>query len=814
MAEFDYSPGRFLRRCDVSFLWTVVFVLIGFLPGVVLAQSLPCIPSVLDAPSLDHLADADLQHVRLELNVDPDRPPATGRIILTLRTSTADADSVRLLTSGATIDNVRSRDIDEELFFRHLSSDTIIVDLRPLRDSLLVARELISLEIDLGSVAGVQFVEGFAWTVDPLLLGGAWYPWSGNFADRFTSELLVTVPGESRVSASGRRLAERSTEDDRTTFLFSTSEPHAASTLLFAAGPFVSTGEDARVEVFHPGSAETSPRSVAREALGAFEDALGYPYPYSRLTLVVVPGAMPAVAGHGLVLLSSDTVDLLDSNTPRQAAAEIAEGIASQWFDGVVSAEALEDVWLTTSLSSYMAALFVREAYGEEAFSAHMRRLADEYHTEALAYRRPLSWSGAVHPFDLFDAHIRSKSTWAVHSIRQYVQLDSFWKTLGLLLSSNQFGTVMTDDFGHAIKDVTGTPRNLFIDQWIHSAGHPELSASYSSERDTLFVTIEQRQSGTDVPEVFELDLRVEVGTLAGSEHFDVHLRELRQTFAYPLSFEPRYVTIDPEARYLMDASMEQSLSAWIAQLRNASTPHVRLAATKAVARRRGDPAVLIGLRSALTQETNPHVKAAIIDVIAELSDSDAAERAILSAYEDTSAVVRAAALAALAHFQESGQVERLALEAANSDPVNAVQAAAVELLGRIGSTEAVAVAQAALITPSDHSVIRRAGLRVLGMQDGASQNVALQAAATYSQSEYPAVVRLEAIELLERLAPTVRRAENILLGLLDTPDWQLRLAAAEALLRVGHKQAVQAHVGDEPITWASARLYQLLACE
>lgn len=819
MAESSLLLRKNLPRrqpLGAALLFAGMLLLLGVPPRNAVAQDAVCVPSLLEAPPLHDVAEADIEHIRLELDVDPDRPPATGRAVLTLRTIDANAESVRLVTPGATIDQVFSRDLDESLPFRTVSRDTIEVDLRALRDSLLVARESLSLEFTLTDVAGVQFVDGFAWTIDPLLLGGAWYPWSGAPADRFTSELLVTVTGETLVSASGRRLAERGTEDDRTTFLFSTSEPHAAPALLFAAGPFVTARPPGRVDMYHPGSMETRPDELARGALHTFETGLDYPYPYGRLSLVVVPGAAPVVAGRGILLLSDNTVGVLGSATPRQAAAEIARGVASQWFGGVVSPANWDDVWLTPALSTYLAAIFLEDAYGESHFNAQMRDLAEEYYAEAHQYRRPITWSAAEHPADLYDAHVRGRATWAAHSLRRSIGLGPFWKTMGLLLSRNQFGTVTTDDLGRAVEAVTSTPHDLFIDQWIHAAGHPELASSYSSDRDTLFVTIEQQQVGADVPEVYELNLRIEVGTLFGSERFDVRLHELRQTFALPLSSEARYVAIDPEARYLMDEAVEQSLSAWIAQLRSASTPHARLSATRAVARRRGDPAVLIGLRSALTQETNPFVKAAILRIITELSESEAAQRAILSVYEDTSSVARAAALAALASYPGSEQVERLALEAANSDPVNAVQAAAVELLGRIGSGDALAVAQAALITPSQNAVIRRAGLRVLGMPTMEAEKVdavALQAATTYSQSEHPLVVRLEAIALLERMAPRVRRAENLLLGMLRASDWQLRLAAADALFRIGNDAAVRAHLGDEPIGWLRTHLARTLAC-
>jgi HEAT repeat protein len=208
-------------------------------------------------------------------------------------------------------------------------------------------------------------------------------------------------------------------------------------------------------------------------------------------------------------------------------------------------------------------------------------------------------------------------------------------------------------------------------------------------------------------------------------------------------------------------------------------------------------------------------VKASILDVISTLSASVAAERALLSAYEDTSAIVRRAALQALGTYTGSPSVEALALRAANSDSVHGVQAAAVETLARIGSNQALDVARAALITPSPAGIIQRAGLRALRQLSGVSgvRAIALEAGSTYSGPEQPLAVRLEAIHLLETLASNHRPAENALLSLLESSNWHIRLSAAEALLRLGNDDAVQSHLETEPISWLRFRVGGLLDC-
>lgn len=777
-----------------------------------LGQDASCVESYVTATSLGSLSEADVEHVRLELAIDPERPPATGRAIVTLRTIDADADSVHLLAPGMEVSKVISSDLGEELPFRWDGIDTLFIDLSAVRDTFLVARESVTLDIGLEVLHGIRFEGGYVWTMDPVLLGGSWFPWSGDSEDRFTSELHLTTSPDAVVTATGSALARGETADGRVTHLFSSIESHRSDDLLFAAGPFVRARSGFKVETLYPPFVRAHPGGLARRALEYFESELEYPYPFGVLTLVVVPGIESSISRGGMILVPARLTDVPASHLPQYSQLELVEAVARQWFGSVLSAASPREVWLESGLSAYLAAAYAESEIGSGAFEVAMRRLAGMYFDEGQSYESSSTASNVLRRVHGRARASQAKGAWAAHSLRRLVGDNGFWEALAEILSENAFETVKTNDLADAVESVADEPVSDFLHDWMLSPGHPELAASYSTARDTLFVTIEQRQLGDGVPEVYDLPLSLEVGTLSGSLSFDVRLDELRETYAFPISADARFVVVDPDMRYLMEVNMEQSLSGWIAQLRGASTSRGRLSATRGIAQRRGHADVLIGLRSALTQESNPYVKAAILDVVRQLSDSEAAQRAIISAFEDTSAVVRAAALRALSAFHGSPEIEQLALHAANEDPSQVVQATAVETLPHIGSDQAPDVARAALITPSHDDVIRRAGLRALGSLD-AGTPVALEAASTYSAADQPVPVRLESIGLLEKIAARARLAENILLERLTSGNPLVRLAAAGSLLRLGNEAAVERFVEGEPIKHVRRQVVAFLAC-
>jgi HEAT repeat protein len=158
-----------------------------------------------------------------------------------------------------------------------------------------------------------------------------------------------------------------------------------------------------------------------------------------------------------------------------------------------------------------------------------------------------------------------------------------------------------------------------------------------------------------------------------------------------------------------------------------------------------------------------------------------------------------------------SPRTEALALRAAESDPENEVQAAAVRTLGFIEASSALGVARAALITPSRDDVIRIAGLDVLGTR--AQPAEALKAALEYSGEEYPAATRRAAVQMLSRLSSQNRNARVRLIELLNGGPVDLRVAAAEALAGIDAWNEIRDRLGSEPLAYVRHRLRKLLPC-
>lgn len=630
----------------------------------------------------------------------------------------------------------------------------------------------------------------------------AWLPLPEATGDKATLDAALTLPAAYQVLFPGLPAGTEKHRDGTQTWRFQPPVPLDLHTLGFAAGPFALAHDTLALppaDTLVVSYAAVQPAAGALEhtfrqvpdMLRFFAERLGTAFPLQHLAFVAVQDLPTETADSpGLVYLPAPLPEAKAGETGAQDI-HLAAAIARQWFGVSVSPDFPPERWLFDGLATYLGALYL-EAQDTTAFRFQMAALAQSYEAEAARYRRPLVWDQWAHPLDLHDAHSRSKGAWVLHLLRQQVGDAAFWQTLRDFLQAHSGDVAQTGDFVRALEKATGQSWSSFMDQWVYGAGHPilEVRAAYDVQAEQLRLTLRQRQEGFLVPEVFAVSLTVAVHTLDGPLRFPVALHEREHTFTFPLALPPRFVEVDPEAALLVETRLVQPVTAWVAQLREATSPVVRQQAARALAHFVNEPDLLLGLRAAFADEPVAEVRAAIATCMGALPPSVSAERALLTALEDPNAQVRVAALTALAAYPEAPAVIWEALARAHTDPDARVQAAAVRMVARTGASEAPGVVRSALVTPSYGEVIRRAALAVVphvAFTPAERWTLALG----YSQAAQPTAVRLAAIGVLQALAPQERRAQPRLVQLLDDPVLPVRQAAVTALGAAGDATAL-----------------------
>ena len=644
------------------------------------------------------------------------------------------------------------------------------------------------------------------WTDATTKSTNSWLPLIHNPADLLTSEIIATVTPEISVLSNGRMTEQLTTEDGKTLYHYVQDQPHSPTDIGLFAGQFnidttvvsLSNGYSFPVEFWH--STENTDDSNAsfaeiNQILSFYSEYLDYIYPWPSLSVLIMDDQyIQDMSLTGLTVFNDDIIKDSKALQDFPESLRLARLLARQWFSHLISVDFHADSWLTESLASYMSLIYIKNTYGESTFRVHLQHLASEYLAEASKYQRPLVWNQWSHPDQLNDNHNAAKGVWVLHTIHEKLGDEAFQELLQYVTQSLAFKASNTDQFLSVLNQFTGDDFSSFFDNWIYSAGHPELEIDYQYDHvsESLYVAIDQVQDGYLVPPSYPLDLTIETYSLAGSELHQISVTSEDQLVSLPLTMKPRYVLPGSNHPYLLTQTVKQEASAWITQLRYASHPISQLNALEALETYTEDPALLIGLQSALRSKPGQEVRAGIVKLISQLPPTEAAQKTLIEAFEDESPIVQQAVLSALAEYEDTSELTIMAMDAAQSSESYIVQAEAVKTLAKIKGPDAYSIIQSALITSSHRDIIRQAALESLFFLDISTRDrVAI--AREYSSSGQSTETRLAAIGVLKVLASyDNRQSKNLLVELLNDSEFAIREAVLEALLEVGSEDDVE----------------------
>jgi aminopeptidase N len=771
----------------------------------------------------------DHEHLRLILRFEPAAGRVLGDARLRVRPLAGELQPLVLFGAELAVDSVFVGSSDTTFLATTLlpaSGDSLVVSLDPLLDldpaGLDPGRAFhVRITYSAQPKLGLYFIPEHAGAGPQIWSQGEpednrhWFPIFDYPGDKLTSEIIATVQQPLRVRSNGRLVDEVLHENGTATFHYVQDRPHAPYLISLVAGEYevvpdrVSPRGGGPIPLsywVYPDRTAAVNRTFGRtpEMMRFFSDLLDVPYPWHDYAQVVVRNFhFGGMENTGATTLT-DRV-LVDDRAARDYDPDplIAHELVHQWFGNLVTPRFWTDIWLNEGFAAYLAAVFQEHHSGPDAFALQMDAMKEAYLAEAKRYRRPLVWNRWEEPIQMFDAHSYRKGAWVVHMLRHEFGDQTFFEGLGRYLKRHMFESVETEDLRAALEQATGRNLASFFDQWVYSAGHPELGVTgdFDASDGRYQLTVRQFQDGFLIPGVFEFPLVVDVYTLTGPTRVEVNVRSPEEHVVLPMAMPPRFIVVDPEQRLLIETDVEQTATAWVAQLRYAESPVNRLQAARKLQEFGDDPALLIGLRSALEAEQIPAVRSAIVRAIGSLQPSPAALRALVTAYDDEASGVREAALNALSLYEGEAQVAALALRAAERDASYRVQAAAVRTLARTGAPIAADVARSALITPSYRDVIRAAAIAALPHLP-ISERDAMAIALAHAAPEHAYEVRAAAAGYLGQIAATQPRAMERLVALLNDPVFHVRRAAVNAISGIDSenaRRALQGRLLEEP---------------
>ncbi len=431
------------------------------------------------------------------------------------------------------------------------------------------------------------------------------HPGGGPFADFGTYDVRINLPMRYVIGATGVKTGESMKPNGTITYRYVAA---GVDGFAWTASPDFVTETDT---FSCPGLPDTKVilllqpehRGQGQVYFDAVDSALKYfglwygPYPYPVLT--VVDPSRPARVGSDEAgdeyLSGSGCPMLIRAGTSvyrlkHQLLPEIAitNGLALQYWSGIVAVDGTDDAWLASGLSAYSAGKVLEHLYGPEAsvfkiggvYPVYMYPFA-AYHGVPVAAITGKVWmpepysrlplylhyakSDAISAKsfrslhdDRYGAIARDKSDLVLRTLEGVVGGAVMQKIIGTYFEEYRFGHPDVADFENVCKEVSGQKLGWFFEQFVYGTEVVDFAVSsigYYKETDlstgtSSYVTkvIVVRNGGVKMP----VDLRLSLSD--GSAVDTVWDGQSRwQRFTFHSSAPPDYAVLDPFNKIPMD---------------------------------------------------------------------------------------------------------------------------------------------------------------------------------------------------------------------------------------------------------------------
>jgi len=507
--------------------------------------------------SEDDLSDYDILHHDIAIRYSPDRQWIDGRSRVHLRIRSAAVGSLTLrLADSLVVQSVASDRLGRLFGLRVRNQHMLVVNL----PTTLTRDSELTLTITYGGRLEPQTPEREALafgqvrvatpeelpTIQPetsLLYSNRsfWYP-QGNASDYATARLQITVPAAYECVASGslvpgapELIPAKDPAQAAKLYVFEATQPlrylafivsrfARAETVTMALDPSIVAADgnglppmtgptNAALSV----SVEANPRQIARgrevaeraTAISQYYTSIIGDAPYPSFTVALVESDLPG--GHSPGYFAALNQPLPTSpcvwrNDPASFANYpeffLAHEIAHQWWGQAVGWQNYHEQWLSEGFAQYFAALYARQAHGDDTFAGVMRQMRRWAMDESaqgpvyLGYRLGhIRGEGRV-----FRALVYNKGASVLHMLRRLIGDEAFFRGLRRYYRVSRFRKVGTEDFRVAMETETKRPLDRFFERWIYGSTLPRVKVSYQVDGTDVVLHAEQLGEIFDVP--------------------------------------------------------------------------------------------------------------------------------------------------------------------------------------------------------------------------------------------------------------------------------------------------------------------------
>ncbi|MFQ5606070.1 MAG: M1 family aminopeptidase, partial [bacterium] len=557
----------------------------------------------------------DILHYRADLRIDFEQKKVFGSAAVKLLplTSTAEItlDAIRLNVEQVTL---MSAGQIQPLKFQH-ANESLTISLNRYYSS----RDTLKLVIGYACTpnAGMYFQRDasnpgkyFLHTYGEGGLHANWLPIYSDVNDKFTTEMVVSVPKSYTVVSNGKLLDVKQNARGERVFHWLQTRPHANYLIAIYAGEF-DKGELPPAFGEIPLNFWTSKGRLSQGAFAFrnttkmvefFSERFDYRYPWEKYDQIAIPdyaiGAMEhtSVTGHRASVLRDKKAPVEFGppvfehfNNFWSAEGTISHELAHHWFGNLLTCRNLSFIWLNESFASYLQMLWDEASVGREQLLMDRQVALDRYldyvTTEHLI--RPLEYPYFEKPDDMYnEEHTYLKGAIVLHLLRNILGDEAFFRGLSHYLHKFEFSNVESSDLKSAIEEATGQNLDWFFEDWVYGGGHPvfEVSYHYLKKHQLIDLKVQQIQPIVEGQDLFTVPVTITAVTASGKTHHTVWVEGQEEQFFIKSAEVPLMVSFDGEGALVAEIDFPKDLDELVYQARHDELPG-RIRALRALAK-------------------------------------------------------------------------------------------------------------------------------------------------------------------------------------------------------------------------------------
>lgn len=517
-------------------------------------------------PNFNRVRSYDVQHYILRVSFDRASKTVFGDTTVQLKPLAGNFNRVELDAAEMNFESVRLEPENKDLQYK-MTGGKVVIDL----DKNYAASDLIALRFkySVKPSKGVYFVDAQTengktiraaqiWTQGEAEEAHFWFPSYDFPDDKATSEQFISVQKDEIAVGNGELLETKENSDATKTFHFRMPVPHSTYLTSFVVGNYTKVSDSYKNIplgfYMYPGTETLAQRKYGKtkEMMRTFEELTGVDFPYNKYDQTMVAnfnfGGMENITATTMadteILMNPDSI-VLDL---------VSHELAHSWFGNLVTCRNWAELWLNEGFATYMEAAYREKAFGRAEYLRKVREDAVQFIvSDAVSENKHGLYNLLARPDDsIFDTTTYQKGGAVVHTLRETVGTENFWKAINVYLNRHKFQAVETPDLQKAMEEVSGKDLRWFFSQWVYGGGYPKLNIKqvYNAPGKRLNLTVSQTQSADKLtPAAFILPMEVEITTAKGTKTEKVEIKKREESFSFKIDEKPLKIVFDKDEK-------------------------------------------------------------------------------------------------------------------------------------------------------------------------------------------------------------------------------------------------------------------------